>query len=94
MEIKTKYFNILTEEEKVYFAKLKGAIESADELSSLEITRAPKHYSFRIAPSAPKYTNVIITELTKFHNTIGVRLDFSKSMKTSGAIYFTIPLPD
>lgn len=94
MEIQTKYFDILLENEKLYFAQLKGIIESVDELSCMQITKASFNYNFRLAPSLPKYTNHIISALTQFHNTLGIRLIFSKSIKTSGVINFKINLPD
>lgn len=94
MEIQTKFFDILSENEKLYFAQLKGVIESVDELCAMQITKTPYTYNFRIAPSIPLYTNNIINALTEFHNTLGVRLNFSKSIKTSGAINFKINLAD
>jgi len=91
METVKKFFpNIMQENEAVYFASLKGVIESVDELSALEITKTPTAYNFRLIPSLPKYTNLLIEELIKFHNIIGVRLDMSKSIKTSGTITFNI----
>lgn len=94
MVIQTKYFGILSENDKLYFAQLKGVIESADELCVMEVTKSTYKYSFRLAPSLPKYTNNIIKVLTQYHNTLGVRLNFSKSIKTTGAINFTINLSD
>ena len=94
MEVQAKFIEILPENERLYFAQLEGVIESADELSSMQITQTPYHYNFRIAPSLPKYTNNIIHALTQFHNTLGLRLIFSKSIKTTGAINFKIKLPD
>lgn len=91
MEIKKKFFpSILPENESVYFAAIQGVIESVDELSSLEITKTPTAYMFRLIPSIPKYTNLIIEELIKFHNLIGVRLDIGKSIKTSATITYSI----
>jgi hypothetical protein len=92
VEINKKHFTILSENEKNYFALLRGVLESVDELCSLQITRAPDHYNFRLAPSVPRYTNSIIEELVKFHNTLHIRLDFSKSMKTTATINFKISL--
>lgn len=94
MEIKTKFFGILPENEKLYFAQLKGVIESVDEYSSMQINKTPSHYNFRLAPSLPKYTNNIIEALTQFHNTLGIHLHFSKSIKTTGAINFKINLSE
>jgi hypothetical protein len=93
MEINKKFFpGIMKENEAIYFASLQGVIESVDELASLEITKTPKEYKFRLVPSLPKYTNMLIEELLKFHNLIGVRLDMSKSIKTSATITFNITL--
>jgi hypothetical protein len=92
MEVQTNLFGIASENDKLYFAQLKGVIESADEFSSLQINKTPTHYIFRLAPSLPKYTNSIIAALTQFHNTLGIKLIFSKSIKTIGAINFKINL--
>jgi hypothetical protein len=91
MEIVKKFFpTIMPENEEVYFASLHGVIESVDELASLEIVKTPKSYLFRLIPSLPKYTNMIIEEIIKFHNLIGIRLDMGKSIKTSATITFSI----
>ena len=91
MEIVKKFFpSVMPENESVYFAALLGVIESVDELASLEIVKTPQSYLFRLIPSLPKYTNLIIEELIKFHNLIGIRLDMSKSIKTSATITFSI----
>ena len=80
----------MQDNEEVYFASLRGIIESVDELSSLEVTKTPHAYLFRLVPSLPKYTNMLIEELIKFHNLISVRLDMSKSIKTTATITFSI----
>lgn len=91
MEILKKFFpSILSENEATYFAQLEGILGSVDELSSLQITRTADSYSFRIAPSHPKYNNLIIEELLKYHNLFKIRLDMSKSIKTSGTVVFKI----
>jgi hypothetical protein len=95
MEIQRKFFpSIQAENEITYFAHLEGVIGSVDELCSLMITRTTQAYSFRIAPSHPKYNNMLIEELLKFHNMFKIRLDMSKSIKTSGTIVFRITLPN
>ena len=91
MEILRKYFPaILGENDSTYFAHLEGVVGSVDELSSMQITRACTGYSFRIAPSHPKYTNMLIEEILKFHNIFKIKLDMSKSIKTSGTIVFNL----
>lgn len=93
MEVLKKFFpSILEENDSTYFAHLEGVIGSVDELSSLQITKSNIEYLFRLAPSHPKYTNTLIEELLKFHNMFRIRLDLSKSIKTSGTIVFKIKL--
>jgi len=93
MDIVKKFFpSILPDNEATYFSSLQGAIEAVDEYSSMEVIKTPFHYRFRIVPSLPKYTNMIIQELTKFHNLLGVRLDMSKSIKSSAVITFNVTL--
>lgn len=89
---KKNFPKIMADNDEIYFSHLVGAIESTDELSSMLITKDGNRYLFRISPSLPKYTNSIIEELFKFHNQFGIKLDMSKSIKTSAVIAFTIDL--
>lgn len=93
MLIVRKYFpEVLSDNEENYFALIQGILESVDELSSLQISKLVSGYQFRLIPSAPRYTDFLIKEINTFHNTIGIRLDFSKSIKTSATIVFKINL--
>ena len=93
MFIAKKHFPvILSENELAYFGHLEGIISSVDELSSLQIIKTKKSYNFRIATSHPRYNNLLITEILKFHNMFGINLDMSKSIKTTGTIVFKIQL--
>lgn len=93
MIVVKKFFpEILSDNDEMYFSQLEGIVESVDELCSMEIRKSPNHYIFRIAPSVPKYTNMIIEELFNYHNRLGIRLNMSKSIKTSAVISFQISL--
>ena len=93
MEVQKKFFpKILSDNDEYYFQHLFGIIDSVDELSSLQITKTSSSYDFRLAPSVPKYTTMLIEELLKFHNMFKVRIDMSKSIKTSGVIMFKIKI--
>jgi hypothetical protein len=93
MILHKKFFpEVLGDNETAYFLHLLGVIESVDEDCSLEITKHPNSYNFRLAPSLPKYNELIIKELLKLHNLFSIKLDMSKSIKTSGAINFQIYL--
>jgi len=93
MQINKKFFpEIMQDNELAYFSHLEGLIDSIDELSSMEITKGPESYHFRIATSVPKYNNLLLEELLKFHNIFQIKLNMSKSIKTSATITFDIDL--
>jgi len=93
MEISKRFFpEIMQDNETVYFAHLEGVLDSVDELSTLEITKSPTAYHFRLAPSLPKYNELLLQEILKLHNIFQIRLNLSKSIKTSGTINFDISL--
>jgi len=93
MLINRKFFpKILPENEIAYFAHLEGVLSSVDELASLQITKTQESYTFRLAPSLPKYNNLLLQEIFKLHNIYGIRLEVSKSIKSTGTIVFKINL--
>jgi hypothetical protein len=54
MTVSKRFFSeVMPDNEIAYFAHLQGLIDSIDELSSMEITKNPHSYHFRIAPSVP-----------------------------------------
>lgn len=93
MEVNKKFFpKLMQDNDETFLASLIGIIESVDELSSLEITKKVDCYNFRLAASLPKYNNMLIEEILKFHNLFGIRLNMSKSIKTTSVINFKINL--
>jgi hypothetical protein len=95
MYINRKFFpEVLRENEKAYFAHLEGVISSVDEYSSLQITKTSNAYLFRLAPSVPKYNDMLLEEILKLHNMFRIKLDLSKSIKSTGTIVFKIELQD
>jgi hypothetical protein len=93
MQINKKFFpEVMQDNEIAYFAHLQGIIDSIDELSTLEITKNPNSYHFRLAPSLPKYNEMLLQEILKFHNMFQIRLSLSKSIKSSATITFEINL--
>lgn len=93
MRVETRFFDsIIPDNDIIYFNMLFGVIESIDELSSLEVRKLSKCYHFRIAPSTPEYAQPLLKEILTFHNMLGIRLDLSKSIRTSSTIDFEITL--
>jgi hypothetical protein len=82
----------LMDNDENYIQLLSGILESVDEYCSLMITRSPESILFRIAPSSPKYVNSIIKDVIDFHNFLGIRVVFSKSIKNTSSILFKLPI--
>jgi hypothetical protein len=95
MQVNKKFFpQVMQDNEIAYFAHLEGVISSVDELSTLEITKNPHSYHFRLAPSLPMYNEMLLQEILKLHNLFKIRLNLSKSIKSSATIVFEINLED
>jgi len=95
MQISKKFFSeVMPDNEIAYFAHLEGIIDSVDELSIMEVTKNPNSYHFRIAASLPMYNEMLLEELLKFHNLFQIKLDLSKSIKSSATIVFEINLSE
>lgn len=93
MIIEKKFFpKIIKDNDENYFAHFYGILSSVDELCSVTITKKSDGYNFRIATSLPKYNNLLIEEIIKFHSLLRIKLEFSKSIKTTGTIAFSINL--
>lgn len=93
MQVNKKFFpQVMKDNELAYFSHLEGIIASVDELSTLEITKTPHSYHFRLAPSLPKYNEMLLQEILKLHNLFKIRLGLSKSIKSSATIVFEIDL--
>lgn len=93
MQVSKKHFpEVMKDNELAYFAHLQGIIDSVDELAIVEITKNPQSYHFRIATSVPRYNEMLLEELLKFHNVLQLKLNLSKSIKSSATITFDIEL--
>ena len=91
MIVSRRYFpEKMLDNDENYFQHLEGIISSIDELATMEITRGTEAWHFRIAPSAPVYSQPILYEILKFNNLYQIHLDLSKSMKINGTIAFDI----
>jgi hypothetical protein len=93
MTVSKRFFpEVMPDNEVAYFAHLEGVINSVDELSTLEITKNPHSYHFRLAASLPKYNELLLEEILKLHNIFQIKLNLSKSIKASATIVFEINL--
>lgn len=80
----------IPDNERAYFGLLEGVLNSTDDLSTMEVRRNPSSYLFRIATSSPVYLVPLVEKLNDLHNLLGIRLNYSKSIKNLSSISFTI----
>ena len=93
VEVSRKGFKpIIADNEEIFFSMIVGVTESVDEFAKIQITQVIEGVQFRISSSLPKYTPLLIEEVLKLHNHLGIHLDISKSIKSSSSIVFTINL--
>lgn len=90
--IRKHFPEIISDNEEIYISHLRAIIERVDELSSLQISKSIDGYNFRLVPSLPKYTSLLIEEILKIHNLFNIHLDISKSIKASGTVVFKITM--
>lgn len=82
---------IIPDNEMSYFSFLMGYIESIDVECTVQVTRKlDQGINVRIAPSHPMLLETLIQKVKDFHNLYGIKVDFSKSMKTGININYTI----
>ena len=90
--VRKGFLRPLSDNDEAFLQHLIAICESVDEYLCMEINKNPYSYSFRIAPSAPKYNNSLIQEILKFHNLFKLKINMSKSIKTSGTLAFEIDI--
>ena len=93
MIVEKRHFpSILKENEKMYFRHIQAAIEAVDINASLVITNKSSGINFRISPSNTHSFNLLINQLNKINNSLGLQVEYAKSIKTSFNISFNIVL--
>lgn len=93
MFISRRFFpEIMLENEQNYLAQLEGIVSSVDEYANMEITRTPDAYLFRIIPSMAVYNQALLHEILNFNNMFGIKLDLSKSIRSSTTLSFKIKI--
>jgi hypothetical protein len=80
MLVERNFKIIIPDNDEKYFNLLEGVVQSVDEYGVITINRAPKGYNFRIVPSDATYIN----------NILKIKLLFSKSIKNSACVNFSI----
>lgn len=83
---------ILQDNDVFYLLHLQGIINSTDEYASVEATNKLSGVSVRVAPSTPEYSQHVLKALKDFHYSLSLRVEFSKSIRTTTTIEYQILL--
>lgn len=92
VEIYQTDVSTLKDNEYLYLTRLEAVINSVDENSKCVIYKKPHAFVVRILPSKEKIIPLFMKEIIKFHKFLSIRVDFGKSIKNTGIIYYEIPL--
>lgn len=78
--------------EIVYLKMLEGIMDSVDPECKIEYIKKINGAAIRIVPSEKMKDKIdfLMNKLIAFHNFINTKVDFSKSIKASGKIYYEI----
>lgn len=87
---KVNFPTIIPDNDDMYLALLEALINSIDEASVVEAKQALNGIHIRISPSIPRHSQLLLTTIRDFHYMLGIRIEFSKSIRTSSIINFTI----
>jgi len=91
MKIETRNFpSIMKDNDVRYLSFMEAILNSVDELASVEAVMQSNGVSVRLAPSHPKYNKSLLQAIKDAHYFLGLRVEFSKSIKTSKSINYLI----
>lgn len=81
---------ILPDNEQQYFNIFEGVISSIDSNASVVINKGITEMCFRISPSEPKYSQIILRDVLNFNNLMGIKIEMSKSIRLTSSVSFNI----
>lgn len=88
--VKRHFPSVLDDNTETYFKYIEGIVSSVDVNASIEFTKRVTGISVRVAPSAPKFFKFLQKDIEHVHNSLQLRMEYSKSMKSSYTIHFNI----
>lgn len=93
MNVIRRFFpEIMLDNDENYIQHMSAIIESVDEYAEMEIAKGTESYHFRVVTSHPKYNQMLLQEILSLNNLYKIKLDLSKSIKSSGTLTFNIKL--
>lgn len=90
MEVTYKGARLIPDNDAVFMANLIAAVESADFNAIMSVSKQPEDYKFKISVSDPELVSNVMDSLITAGKFFGVFFNFSKSIKSSSTINFSI----
>lgn len=81
---------VLPDNDVQYITYITKVIHKTDKEAEVTIIKGIRTHSYNIKPSDPGLKSQLVDALTLANGVIGVRIEFSKSMKISNSIYFEL----
>lgn len=85
-------YHRMPDNEATYYNLLTGYLESVDYYACMMVNKSAKKVSFRITPSDPILLMGLLSAVKDLNNQFGIKVAFSKSIKTSQSISFDIDI--
>lgn len=88
--VRQGFVSLLTDNDEAYFTLLSNTIESVDRWGGIEVVKTPYNYKFRITLTEGIYFEPLLEAINSMHNTLGIHVEYGKSLKKSATIDFQI----
>lgn len=92
--LKTNLPAILKDNDAAYLEYVENNLRVVDELCEITVIQKLNSIGFHIKPSHNILKQPLIKAVLKMHNDLGILIDLSKTITTSGFINFAIPFED
>lgn len=84
--------SILTDNDIHYMNSIFSIVEKIDNESSIKIYKNNNKYSFNITLRNKNFNDILIKEIEAIHYILDIPIEFSKSIKLSNSVYYSIEI--
>lgn len=81
---------VMSDNDILFIEHFESFIESADSNAEIYLEKGPEKLYFSVVPSKTIFFENLIEKISEHFNIFAIRVDFSKSMKNSYTIKFSI----
>lgn len=92
MQLSRTGLGILSDNEESYLSLLTALVESEDYHAQVAVVRGHETFHFRIIPTRSGAVDPIMASLNYLHNLLQLYVTFSKSIRRTSVVSFTLAL--